>query len=531
MNRAKQSQSFFLPRLDPAADAKSVGFYGDSTERLGYFHPGERPLIYDPTWTGTKLADAILVHEYAHQDLTINTHHGCLTQILTLLSRQGDGEEALRACIEEQWSVQELVALHAEFSFIQRILPEAYEAEIRRLPTAILNQPPYRELFFAGQQILPMEKEASLEERKARSAVMTALAGCSLQTRCLVELANTGFHDKELANYLRRESPNRRFEKIVRSLGIERINALAHDMAGRYRSERQRDPARARRLDQEVVASCVGEICRLVQEPAIERRGDLEQQGSAAINAVNASVGRFRASVARTAYGRTHGYVDSPTKRRRLEHQFPRLPIQRRELATWLERCRMAGGDLHLILGSPQFAATCLAPSSSTMPPDDLRGILPPLELLDALQPYSHFPRAVSFIADDWRLWYHLFSTLPRDSWVHRRMMDAVRICVHRTLTSDHVRRLLEFEELGKDPCALVIQLKQDLFVGCFASPDCPGTYALQKIPSIGGLRLFNQILDDLEIPYASDPIENIPHFELIKRIVAREFVDPPEFH
>ena len=56
-------------------------------------------------------------HEDMHQQLTINTHHGVLTQLLTQLAKAEQGQEALTICLDEQWSVQEIAATFAELIF------------------------------------------------------------------------------------------------------------------------------------------------------------------------------------------------------------------------------------------------------------------------------------------------------------------------------------------------------------------------------------------------------------------------------
>jgi hypothetical protein len=153
--------TFVLPRLNPRLAAESVGFYREAGKRLGFYAPGEAPQIFDPTWTGARSAEAILRHENTHQRLIANTHHGMLTQLLRLLAEERRGKESLRACLEEQWSVQEIAATFAELLLVLQIHPESFESEVSHLPTGLLGQPPYRELFDAARRLMPFEPPIS----------------------------------------------------------------------------------------------------------------------------------------------------------------------------------------------------------------------------------------------------------------------------------------------------------------------------------------------------------------------------------
>lgn len=71
------------------------------------------------------------------------------------------------------------------------------------------------------------------------------------------------------------------------------------------------------------------------------------------------------------------------------------------------------------------------------------------------------------------------------------------------------------------------MQVSPELFVGCFASPSNVGAYALQKIPSRAALAEFEEIVNALQVPMIEPA--GVPHLELLKRIVRREFVDPQD--
>jgi hypothetical protein len=532
MKTTEAPPPFVLPRLSQRLAADAFGFYREAGARLGFYEPGKRPQIYDPIWTESRSPEAILSHEDTHQQLIINTHHGILTQLLARRSSDGQVQQSLRSCLEEQWSVQELAATYAELSLVQQTLPQQFESTVSELPTMVLDQPPYRELFQAAHKLLPIEKGGTPEDNISRANVILVIAACSLQTGCLVELASAEFVDAEFAMYLRRESPHLRFEQIARSLRPSGILELARDTARRLRSSPELEPRQAQK---QALDSLINEIRRVMPEVPIQSPNSLESQSAAAIERLASRA--KRTILLPESEGLSPEFVDSPEKRRKIE-EFLRVDngFDRKQLSEWLKECAATGGDLHLILGLPEsqgapFSAVCITTSPLISSPDDLRSMIEPAELLELLRPFERFPKVVTFVGDAWLAWYDLFRLLPRDSWVHQRLNDAIRICVHRRFSIDLLRELLQFEDLGRDASAFVFSLSRSLYVGCFASEDVPRVYALQKIPSDAALRLFNEFLDELDIGVFKNPLLEVPQFELLKRIVVREFTDPADFH
>lgn len=509
--------TFVLPRLNPRLAAESFGFYREAGMRLGFYEPGKAPQIFDPTWTGARSAEAIVHHENMHQQLTANTHHGVLTQLLTRLAEQGRGQESLRGCLEEQWSVQEIAATFSELLLVQHIHPESFESEVSHLPTGLLGQPPYRELFDTARRLMPFEPPIPVTDALARSDALLAVAASSLQTGCLMQLATTAFDDRSFTSYLRAESPHVRFERIVTRLGPAGIESLLRE------TPKGLSPAQsmARRLEQ---------VRRLATDVTIEDPRSLAAQAARAEARLFANATGGNRAMQRERGELTPEFVDSPDKRARLKELVKWEPTVDNELVAWMKKCEKAG-DMHLIVNmTDHYAAVCMsANESSSSFPDDLRGQLPPQTLLKLLHPFPRFPRAITFTGDAWVPWYDLFRRLPASSWIHERLGSAVRLCVHRKLSRELLDRLLDFEGIRHGARAFMFGLGNGLYVGCIENPRRRGAYALQKIPSEAALRIFNDFLDESGVEALKDA-SIVADFALLRAIVRREFSDPAGF-
>ena len=114
---------------------------------LGEFGPGDVPVVYDPIYTGNRTPRATLVHEGTHQSLVVNSAYGLFFQVLSKLASRGEHVQEYHLCLSDQWSIQELTATYREMCYVADSQPDQLDEAIRALPTAVLGQPPYRELF------------------------------------------------------------------------------------------------------------------------------------------------------------------------------------------------------------------------------------------------------------------------------------------------------------------------------------------------------------------------------------------------
>lgn len=518
-------QTFVLPRLDRRLAADAPGFYREAGTRLGFYEAGAAPQIIDPIWNAVRLPEAVVRHEDMHQQLTINTHYGLLTQLLTQLAKEEQAKETLAICRDEQWSVQEIAATFAELMFVLQERPNDFADEVAHLPTRQSGQP-YRELFDAASRLVPPDRISGVTPL-ARADVIAAIAACSLQTNCLTMLEQLGVEGPRIESYLREESPDARFERLVVALGSAGIDELLRMASSDPSSEGGSTTAA-----QQKMARLLATISRLAGSVVIEPRDTLASQA----NRVSAWLsGREVTPVASGPQGRRPEIVDSDTKQSRLR-DYVRPPGNPGDPAAWLAQCAAARGELHLILGMPasdgcEFACVCMTHREAGFAaPDDLRGVAEPESLLKALEPYRRFPAVVTFIGDAWIPWYRLLGSLPSDAWVHQRLHSAVRLCSHRKLSVELVGRLLDFENLGFGARSFVFDLGNGLFVGCIDNPERPRAYGIQKIASEPALRLFNEALDGFGVKPLANPASEVSDFGLLRAIVNRESRDPAGF-
>src|SRR5215472_12610165 len=224
---------FRLPRppRDYRDDA-SARFVPNAWGSLGVYEPGRPPVLYDPRVTGDATSFATLAHEEAHQRLTINTPFGLLHQVLVKAARKGKHGREHAMSIEAQWCVQELCATYAELYAIALRAPKQLDAAIERLPSDALGEAPYREVFEYIRQHLPLEPELGPTRLGAHQLLVYSLAMCSMANDCLLAFAEPAAMTPErFEEYLRRESPALRFERIVaRLVESGRLRLLVNEL-------------------------------------------------------------------------------------------------------------------------------------------------------------------------------------------------------------------------------------------------------------------------------------------------------------
>lgn len=515
--------TFSLPRLGLRLNAAEVGFFKESAKGLG------GPVkIVDPSWTRPPSEAGVIRHLTAHQQLLINTHFGLLTQLITSQSKSTGNQLALTACIEEQWSVQEVAGITAEMTLIAAVSPELLKETINQLPSANMGEPPYLEIFEAARSLVPIETGQAISQSSASYDLVLCLAAFALQSRCLIDLEAQSYSDTELAAYIRANSPHRRLESIVTALGPAALRHL-HAEAASALTQANNDGEAETRL----MARLMAELHRRLPKVPYERFETLQAQGRAAVS-------RMKSDGQETIFLENHEvsapeYIDSEDKQRALRAFFDRVVDQQPDLPTWLKQAAATGGAIHLILRDidPEdmcsFAVTCMTMAPQRTGPDDLRLTMHAGDILAAFETYPQWPHAVSFAASSWIDWYSLFGQLGAHHWVSPRMAAAARICVHRRLAKALVALLLQFEDIGIDARAFIFRIAPSRYVGCAHSPSNPGAYCMQAIRSEGALALFQQTLEELGVQMEDTP-ESVPHYGLLRWIAGREFLDPPDF-
>lgn len=220
-----RSLPFVLPRLRTSSASELVSFRKEATSILGAYEVGYAPLVFEPTSLKNRTPEGTLVHEETHQHLTINTTFGIFYQILEKFAKSqslGVYCKAYRRSLEEQWSVQELDATYAEMFFVATMYPDELDRTIAALPTEILDQPPYRQVFDSMAQYLPIVKTIGHPRLFAQHQLVHAVSCLSLSCDCLTRFMNRATFDLDsFERYLTQESPHIRFERIMSRLIIE----------------------------------------------------------------------------------------------------------------------------------------------------------------------------------------------------------------------------------------------------------------------------------------------------------------------
>lgn len=216
---------FVLPRLRTSSVSEFLSFRKETTSILGVYEAGYAPLVFEPTTLKNRTPEGTLAHEETHQHLTINTTFGLFYQTLEKFAKSqsiGTYCKAYRRSLEEQWSVQELDATYAEMFFVGTMYPDDLEKTIAELPTEILDQPPYRQVFDSMAQYLPIDKTIGHPRLFAQRQFVHAVSCLSLSCDCLTRFMNRATFDLDsFERYLTQESPHIRFERIMSRLIIE----------------------------------------------------------------------------------------------------------------------------------------------------------------------------------------------------------------------------------------------------------------------------------------------------------------------
>jgi hypothetical protein len=213
---------FKLPRF--RCDRHPSGLFSfrkSSINILGVYLPGAGVVVFDPiTSAKNDTPRATVIHEEVHQDLMINTSFGIFHQHLEHFVEEDDTiREACRISFDEQWSVQELDATYSELMAVARWYPQRLDEAIARLPSESLGQPPYREIYNGFAQYLPISSSIELPRLIAQQALLHCMIAWSMSNDCLVQFADRrNFTLDEFRRYLKRESPHRRFERLLSRL-------------------------------------------------------------------------------------------------------------------------------------------------------------------------------------------------------------------------------------------------------------------------------------------------------------------------
>ena len=514
---------------------KLLSFRLDALEILGSYIPGEGAVVVDPFWTGAKSPAAIAAHEMQHQFLMINTTWGMYTQILFFMARGGFARDALRTCLEKQWCVQELAAMYAEMSLIGEMNPELLEEEVRKLPSAVLNQPPYREVFDSMNRLLPIDPAKPKNILGAQQMLVSAIAFAAMQSDCLLRMAAAPLSESSLLACMS-DAPHSRLERIVHrvkkflpgiiSETVEQLDRLKDSNAG----EDSLGPFLL-----ELIATLVPSVpvqpetsCRSQSAAALSVwRPLIEQTTGKSITTEQKPrmevepLPKIMESRAREA----RGLAAHPPQDLAPAALYDRLALtMRQSLGITLELATPRDVKTFVTASPYYFSKTgaVLQPASAEETPQeplpkDLTGLMSPPEILQVLEAFPALPHVVTFIDESWREWYHIPAA-------RARFKTCVQICRQTHLSRDEVLyNILAFEDMGEGSEFVVTRFGPGKYVGCIFNRARPLVYGLQKISTDFGLSIFDKICQEFRLVHCKDPGSVIQHKDLLD-MVSRDY-------
>ncbi len=497
---------------------------------LGEFGPGDVPVVYDPIYTGNRTPRATLVHEGTHQSLVVNSAYGLFFQVLSKLASRGEHVQEYHLCLSDQWSIQELTATYREMCYVADSQPDQLDEAIRALPTAVLGQPPYRELFDCVDEYLPVRGLKGAGRRFAHQCVVLAIAGCSFNNDCLVRFSHPQVFDfKAFCSFLETNSPHLRFEKIFGSLIENRFldqlveSAQAMIEPNERSSEERRDP----------VPQLLQTIPAVVPSIKVFSWEEVQRQAELFEAEWRTTYQRLTGSTIVFGKNKTDplpAIVEPDEKHERTRNRFPKQwPLTPTNLREQFQTAREKGKGIWASFAMRReeeiFVQLVSYPLGEGKNPPSyeavreafhagggfrLGGPIGTNEVFAVLEEFPELPQAVTFWMSSWRNWDQVA--------VGRSVLtDSVLVCVQADLSLGHLTSLLEFRNLGKSAEFFLIRYGEDAHAVCFADPGRPGVYALQNVATSAGRDLFSLLAPVLGLRQLSNPRAVVPHVPLLE--------------
>jgi hypothetical protein len=510
-DRAGNAVRFVLPRLSYAQNTSGLlSFRKESAQILGLLVSGGLPVVFDPISLANETPRATLIHEEMHQYLMLNTSFGVFHQRLEHFAEvSDDARRACRVSLEEQWSVQELLATYTEMIGVARWYPQLLEGSITRMPSEILDEPPYREVYDSFAQYLPVHSSTELSLLLAQQILLQYVAGWSMSNDCLVHFANPrafsigGFH-----LYLERESPHRRFERLMSVLlSTGALWALLERIAARTAGA---DPIIW--LIPEF-SSLLGESCVSDIELLKEQVQTLESAWSDAAGISETLRNSDPAEpipVIMAVPSIYHDQVKAFQARATLTSESLRsqlAAIRSTDLGVFFAFAT-DGCPAKVHLGTylrGEGVLPSIDSSNEGFKPIDLWGVLPAEDVCRTLEESRPSPHILIFRGiGTWRWW--------RDR--PKRGDDpesSIWVCSEALMLSlECVRDLLEFRNIGSGAQYLPLRFPDTPFMwGFIVNLSTPGDYVMIDLHSEAGLKPFKKIAEVLGIKPLKQQIES----------------------
>jgi hypothetical protein len=515
---------FRTPEYRPRFRMHSPDSFGrsDDLQILGYYAPGKRPTIIDPTSNGS-IAEAIMVHEQVHQTLTINTTYGYLTQLLNALARRGHHVDELRLFEAEQWDLHEAAATYSELGLVAGKYPDQFERAIHELPSESVGDPAYRECFDFLNRLLPIDITSPLSLLSAQCDLVVAMAIVALCTDCLKRFSRPELlSPQSVASYLREQSPNYRFLRIAESV-------VAAPLCQQL--------LRTRTLEVQQERMAFGwialEIAKLV--PNMEIVTDLHLE----IDNFRKTWDPYLSSLdihhekVDSADEPLPEIVDDPARFRRIQAGFASKAWSLDALILRAKLLEARNNSFGIMLAFSMKMEQEIFLELLPYPLDKdghnpavgldpvahfaenrgfLAGILRTDDIIPILQEFPELPTAATFMKSSLRYWVP--QTRNRSC-----LSNSIVACVDTVLSQESLYNALSINDLGTSGRYFIIQVFRNQYAACFANPRNPGYYAIVKITDRSGIALLSALTSRMGVkPFVSSAKEDLgPHTELLK--------------
>jgi len=494
---------FVLPRFRSDREASGLfSFHKASVTVAGFFVPGREPIIFDPIHTANDTPLATINHEQVHQDMMANTSFGIFHQILHFVSKEtGRLHDECLLSMEEQWSVQELNATYTEMMFVAVLSPQLLQKAVSRLPSAILDEPPYREIFDSVARYLPIDSRIPTPRIIAQQVFVNCAALWAMSNDCLDRFPNpSAFQNGGFRAYLSEESPHRRFERLMSKV-------LLQDQREALLKRVESDTS----VDRDPISWLIPEFA------AITGTRELVWNPLQIQTVADAWYEEAGLNVTHQPPFPLVSLLAEPQQYAAESAQFEaKATLTTESLRATLADLKSSGVGVFFGLSSDgkstrihlgTYLRGDTAEPRKREPGEifqqlDLFGVLPFGEVcqtLDEAQPSPHI-----FIfrgVEAWDFW--------RD-WPERKndALSSIWVCSERLVTSlDRTRETLRFRNLGHSGYYCVLRSSQGdsrygAFVGNLAVPD---SYALFFVSSEDGVRLFEGIAESIGLAKVTD--------------------------
>lgn len=501
-----------------------------SLTTMGSYQPGKAPIVFNPLSTHNPVPKATLHHEMMHRELMEATTFGLFFQMIFHLRQVSCFRDMAKLCLENQWQVQEACATYAGLNFIAHHRPEYLSEAIRRLPSGKRHESPYREVFDALANVVPVVAGQPKSRLIGQTIFAAAIGHCSMNNDCLLKFAAPEtLNERVLEQYLTQSSPNRRFLKILNAIrGHTKIDFII-ERAYRDDAGREVTPVRP----------AIAQIARLVQNLSIvqtyeevgEHARRFHQGWDSVLESLQPddSVDFDTEALAKipqidvpfeSVYGLSSGLRTIEDVRK----QF--VTAQTHNHGLWAvvainSKDPNKAVKLDLLPYPKSLDANPLSDEASAFSFLTIgfrTGTFALQDIIAVFDEFADLPHAITFMHGSWFYW-------QQASAGHFAGKKTVQVCFDRTLSGEGLQVMLAFSDLRKTGQYFFLKFDDDQAVAVIADPKFPGNYVMQYLAGGIGRELFQNFVLRFGLQEMPAYEAKVPHIPLLKLIAFPAFV------